>query len=111
VGNLEAIRDFTDVRDVARAYRLAAAKGRPGAAYNVGSGRGVSIREALDILLGLSPAEIEVTVDPARLRAADVEVLVADASSFTADTGWQPEIPLERTLGDLLDWWRGQLRK
>lgn len=111
VGNLEAVRDFTDVRDVARAYRLAAAKGRPGAAYNVGSGRGVSIRGALEILLGLSHAEIEVTVDPARLRAADVEALVADVSSFTADTGWRPEIPLERTLGDLLDWWREQLQR
>jgi GDP-4-dehydro-6-deoxy-D-mannose reductase len=109
VGNLEAIRDFTDVRDVARAYRLAAEKGRAGTAYNIGSGHGVSIRGALGILLGLSRAEIEVTVDPARLRAADVETLVADASSFRADTGWRAEIPLERTLGDLLDWWREQL--
>lgn len=106
VGNLEAIRDFSDVRDMARAYWLAATKGRPGAAYNVGCGRGISVRQALDMLLEHTRADIEVTVDPARLRAADVGALVADPALFAADTGWQPEIPLERTLEDLLHWWR-----
>lgn len=106
VGNLEAIRDFTDVRDIANAYWLAAVKGLPGEAYNVGTGRGVSIREVLGILLENAQTDIEVTVDPARLRAADVEALVADAAKFKGATGWQPEIPLERTLADLLTWWR-----
>jgi GDP-4-dehydro-6-deoxy-D-mannose reductase len=106
VGNLQTVRDFSDVRDVARAYWLAASRGRPGAAYNVGSGRGVRIGEVLEILRSRSAAEIEVEVDPRLLRASDVECLVADAARFRNDTGWQPEIALERTLEDLLEWWR-----
>jgi len=109
VGNLEAIRDFTDVRDVARAYWTAAVRGRPGAAYNVGSGRGISIREILLLLLDLTEAEIETRVDPDRLRPADIECLVADTSSFEETTGWKPEIPIEQTLTDLLGWWRSNL--
>lgn len=106
VGNLDPIRDFSDVRDIARAYWLAADRGRPGDAYNVGSGRGVSIREVLDLLIARSDVRIETRVDPDRLRPADIARLVADNSHFAADTGWQPEIPLEQTLADLLDWWR-----
>ena len=109
VGNLDPIRDFTDVRDIARAYWAAALKGLPGEAYNVGSGRGVSIREVLDQLIALSDSEIETRVDPQRLRPADVERLVADTSRFAAATGWQPEIPLARCLADLLDWWRASI--
>jgi GDP-4-dehydro-6-deoxy-D-mannose reductase len=106
VGNLDPVRDFTDVRDIARAYWAAAVRGRPGEAYNVGSGRGVSIREVLDQLIARSEVAIETRVDPLRLRPADIACLVADTTRFVADTGWKPEIPLERTLGDLLDWWR-----
>ena len=106
VGNLKPIRDFTDVRDIARAYWAAADRGQPGEAYNVGSGRGVSIRDVLDHLLSRSTAKIEVKVDPDRLRPADIECLVADTTHFTAATGWRPEIPFEQTLDDLLDWWR-----
>jgi GDP-4-dehydro-6-deoxy-D-mannose reductase len=109
VGNLSAVRDFTDVRDIARAYWLAASRGRPGAAYNVGSGRGVSIGDVLHILLADAKAAIEVREDPALLRAADVEALVADPSRFAADTGWAASIPLEQTLHDLLDWWRANV--
>lgn len=106
VGNLDPIRDFTDVRDIARAYWSAADRGQPGEAYNVGSGRGISIRDVLEHLLSRSTASIEVEIDPDRLRLADIACLVADASRFTAATGWRPEIPLEQTLDDLLDWWR-----
>jgi len=106
VGNLEPIRDFTDVRDIARAYWAAAERGQPGEAYNVGSGRGVSIRDVLDHLLSRSTTKIEIGVDPDRLRPADIECLVADTTRFAAATGWRPEIPLEQTLDDLLDWWR-----
>jgi len=109
VGNLEAVRDFSDVRDVVRAYRLAAARARAGEAYNVCSGNGVSIRELLDLLLDRSEAEIEVAVDPARLRPADIPMLVGDGSRFADATGWRPEIPLEQTLGDLLEWWRSEV--
>ena len=110
VGNLEAVRDFTDVRDIVRAYWLAATDGRAGEAYNVCSGRGVSIREMLDLLLDRSDGEIKVEVDPARLRPADIPMLVGDGSRFSEATGWRPEIEFERTLGDLLEWWRSELK-
>jgi GDP-4-dehydro-6-deoxy-D-mannose reductase len=106
VGNLEAIRDFTDVRDVARAYWLAATRGIPGDVYNICSSRRTSIRRVLDVLLTDSRVEVEVEVDPNRLRAADIPYLVGDHTRFSSATGWQPEIPLVKTLGDLLEWWR-----
>ncbi len=109
VGNLEAIRDFTDVRDVARAYWLAATRGIPGDAYNVCSSRRTSIRRVLDMLLAHSEVEVEVEVDPKRLRAADIPCLVGSHSMFSETTGWQPEIPLVETLGDLLNWWRDEV--
>lgn len=106
VGNLDAVRDFTDVRDVARAYWLAATTGGAGKAYNICSGRGVTIRQVLDTLLSFSETGIDVEVDPARLRKADIPHLVGDHGRFTKATGWLPEIPLEQTLQDLLDEWR-----
>ncbi len=106
VGNLEAVRDFTDVRDVARAYWLATATECAGKAFNICSGRGVTIRWVLDTLLSFSKVEIEVKIDPARLRASDIPHLVGDHGRFTAATGWTPEIPIEQTLQDLLDGWR-----
>lgn len=106
VGNLNAIRDFTDVRDVARAYWLAATRGVPGDVYNICSSRHTSIRRVLDVLLMDSKVEVEVEVDPGRLRAADIPYLVGDYTRFSSATGWQPEIPLVQTLGDLLEWWR-----
>jgi GDP-4-dehydro-6-deoxy-D-mannose reductase len=110
VGNLEAVRDFTDVRDIARAYPLAAARCPAGSVYNVCSGTGISIRELLDRLLRLAEIDVEVAVDRDRLRAADIPRLVGDPSRFSSATGWRPEIGLDRTLGDLLDWWRQHLR-
>lgn len=109
VGNLEAIRDFTDVRDMVRAYWLAVEKGEPGDVYNICSGRGLKIREVLEILLNYSKVKVEVKVDPARLRPSDVPVLIGDNSKFVKKTGWKPEIPIERTLKDLLDYWRERI--
>ena len=110
VGNVEAIRDFTDVRDMVRAYWLAVTKGTPGEVYNIASGRGIRIREMLDRLLALSRVEVKVEVDPDRLRPSDVEILIGDSSKFRADTGWEPRIPFEQTLRDLLDHWRRTLK-
>jgi len=106
VGNLDAKRDFMDVRDMARAYRLAAERLTPGGIYNVCSGRAISIREMLDKLLSLSAKEIEVRKDPERLRKSEVPVLVGDCSRFRNATGWKCDYPLDRTLGDILDYWR-----
>ena len=102
VGNLTAKRDFTDVRDIVRAYRLIIEKGRPGEAYNVASGMAYSIRRLLDILLGLSEIDIEVQVDPARLRPVDVPEIRGDSAKLRRDTGWQPSLTFEETLKDVL---------
>ncbi len=109
VGNLDAQRDFTDVRDMVRAYWLAVSEATPGEVYNLASGRAVTIRELLDQLLALSDTEVEVQVDPDRLRPSDVEILLGDYSKFRSDTGWEPSIPLEQTLKDTLDYWRQKL--
>lgn len=106
VGNLEAKRDFTDVRDIVRAYWLALEKGEEGEVYNIGSGRTYAIREILEMLLSLSRVKVKIEVDPARLRPSDVPILLADSSKFKELTGWEPEIPFEKTLEDLLDYWR-----
>jgi len=108
VGNLEAVRDFADVRDVVRAYWMLLEKGAAGAAYNVCTGRGHRIRDLLDRLLAASSARVEVRVDPERLRPSDVPAQVGDPSRLRAATGWEPRIPLERTLLDLLDDWRAR---
>jgi GDP-4-dehydro-6-deoxy-D-mannose reductase len=109
VGNLEAVRDFADVRDVVRAYWMLLEKGEGGAAYNVCSGRGRRIRDLLDVLLAASGARVEVRVDPERLRPSDVPAQVGNPSRLRAATGWEPRIPLERTLQDLLDDWRDRI--
>lgn len=106
VGNLNARRDFTDVRDMVRAYWLALEKGKPGEVYNIGSGRAVTIREMLDILLSFTDREIEIRPMPERMRPSDVELLVCDCRKFRDLTGWKPEIPLEKTLEDTLNYWR-----
>ncbi len=109
VGNLEAKRDFTDVRDVVRAYHLLLERGVPGEVYNLGSGRSVTVRYVLELLLAQSRVEIEVRADPARLRPSDNPELVCDYGKAAA-LGWQPAIPLERTVKDLLDYWRERVR-
>ena len=111
VGNLTAKRDFTDVRDVVRAYHLALTRGRAGQVYNIGSSRAYAIQEILDMLLSLSSAEVRVESDPARMRPSDVPVTVCDSSRLRADTGWQPTRTLEKSLRDVLDDWRERVRR
>lgn len=109
VGNLDAVRDFTDVRDVARAYALALEKGEPGEVYNIASGEGIKIHELLDKLLALSKVEIKIEQDPTRMRPSDVQLLFGDFTKFRERTGWQPEILFEQTLKDILDFWRERI--
>lgn len=106
VGNLEAERDFTDVRDMVHAYYLAITKGEPGEVYNLGSGVGHSIQWILDTLVSQSSGKVEVRQDPARMRPSDIPSLVCNPARFYARTGWQPHIPIEQTLSDILDYWR-----
>jgi GDP-4-dehydro-6-deoxy-D-mannose reductase len=106
VGNLEPRRDLTDVRDTVRAYRLIVEHGTAGRAYNVCTGRAVSIRNLLDMLLARARVPIQVTVDPARYRPADLPLLVGTADRIQRELGWTADIPLERTLEDLLAFWR-----
>lgn len=106
VGNLEARRDFLPVEDVACALVAIATRGQPGQAYNIGSGQARSIREMLAILLALSTASIEVRQNPARLRPADIPLLVADTSRLHTHTRWEPAIPLEHALNQTLNYWR-----
>ncbi|MEO2157627.1 MAG: GDP-mannose 4,6-dehydratase, partial [Acidimicrobiales bacterium] len=122
VGNLDARRDFTDVRDVVRAYRCLALDGRPGAAYNVCTGTTVSIREVAERLVEISsrsptgsgptgPNQIRLLDDPSLHRPVDVAVSCGDPTAIRSDTGWQPELSLDRTLVDLLEYWRERLRR
>ncbi len=106
VGNLEARRDFTDARDIVRAYDLALEKGIPGDVYNIASNNDYSIQEILDILLSKTKMKIKVEVDPERLRPSDVPILRGDYSKFHKLTGWKPEIPFEQTLEDLMQYWK-----
>lgn len=111
VGSLVARRDFSDVRDVVRAYVLAITKGKAGQVYNVGSGRSRSIQEVLDSLLALSSTPIEVRQDPQRMRPSDVPDMVCDAGRLRRETGWQPVIPFEQSLSDVLNYWRTEVRQ
>ena len=106
VGDLSPRRDFTDVRDVVRAYRLLVERGTPGEAYNVCSGVDVAISDLADRLLGMSSRPMRLEVDPERLRPVELPVLQGDNRKLRDDTGWAPEIPLEQTLADVLAWWR-----
>ena len=106
VGNLEARRDITDVRDTVRAYALLMQKGQAGRPYNVCRGEAFRVGDLLDALVRQSQAAIEVRTDPARLRPNDMPVVLGDPSRLERDTGWKPRIPIEQTLRDLLDYWR-----
>ncbi|MCL5024967.1 MAG: GDP-mannose 4,6-dehydratase [Chloroflexi bacterium] len=106
IGDLDVRRDWTDVRDTVRGYWMALEKGVPGEVYNIGSGRTYTIREMLDLLLRATPAKVEIRQEVGRLRPSDVRILWADVGKFQAQTGWTPEIPFEKTLRDLLDYWR-----
>ncbi len=106
VGNLDAARDFTDVRDIVKAYWLSLIKCEPGEVYNISSGKSYVIREVLDMLLSMTPTKIRVETDPGRLRPSDVPLLKGDSSKFREASGWKPEVPFEQTLNDILDYWR-----
>ena len=109
VGNLEARRDLTDVRDTVRAYRLIAERGQAGRPYNVCSGHARSIRDVLELLVARSRVPIRVRVDAARFRRNDVPLLLGNPARLCEELGWTPEIPFERTLNDLLNHWRSNL--
>jgi len=109
VGNVDVERDFSDVRDIVRAYLLLVRKGLAGDIYNVCSGKAVSIRSLLDCLLAMSTAAIEVRTDPARVRQGELKRIVGDPSKLMSETGWRPEIPLEVTLRDTLEHWREEI--
>jgi GDP-4-dehydro-6-deoxy-D-mannose reductase len=111
VGNLDARRDITDVRDTVRAYELLMARGRPGVPYNVCSGKGYAIREILDGLLRRVGVPVRVEVDPSRLRPNDTPVLIGSPERLRTETGWQPEIPFDRMLDDLLAYWRSEVAR
>ena len=108
VGNLDAVRDFSDVRDIVRAYYSLIMNGKKGEIYNICSGNGYSIKDLLDKLIALSDHEIIIEVDPDRVRPLDIPVLIGDNSKFVQDCNWQSEIPIEQTLEDVLTFWRNQ---
>ncbi len=109
VGNLEARRDFTDVRDTVRAYWLSLEKCQPGEVYNICSGKSYTIKEVLDLLLSLTKVNIEVKQDPRRLRPSDVPLLQGDSTKFKKAAGWEPTILFTQTLHDLLEFWRARV--
>ncbi len=107
LGNMSTRRDFTDVRDMCRAYILAVQKGEPGEVYNICTGTTIIIGDMLKLLLSFSKVKVETKEDPSRMRPSDVPVLLGDNSKFVAKTGWKPTIPFEKTMEDLLNYWRG----
>ena len=111
VGNIDVRRDFTDVRDIVKAYLIVLGKCDFNEVYNICSGKNYSIKQILDILLSFTDTNVEVVVDNKKLRKADIINLEGDNSKFVKVTGWKPEISIEQTLKDLLDYWRNALVK
>jgi len=111
VGNLEARRDMTDVRDTVRAYHLILERGETGRAYNVCSGHAVAVRELVDRLLARARVPVQIRIDPQRYRPNDVPLLAGDPSRIQTELGWRPHIPLDQTIDDLLEYWRARARE
>lgn len=109
VGNLDVVRDFLDVRDVVRAYRALLEHGTVGAVYNVCSGTGLNLKDALEELIRVAGAGIDVVTDPKRLRPVDVPVMIGDNAKLRRDTGWDVTVPTERMLRDLLEYWADRI--
>lgn len=109
VGNLAAMRDFTDVRDVVKAYVKLITMGKNGETYNVGSGNARTIQDILDLIISKSNVEIKVEIDPNKLRPVDVPIIEADITKINTLTGWKPQIPLEQTIQETLDYWRSHV--
>ncbi|HSN73896.1 MAG TPA: GDP-mannose 4,6-dehydratase, partial [Anaerolineae bacterium] len=110
VGALDVARDFSDVRDIVRGYHLALTQGRPGEVYNLGAGQAQTVRELLAALIAASSTAIEIVQDPERTRLVDVPCVVADCTRMADHTGWQTQISFERSLSDVLDYWREQVQ-
>ena len=111
VGNLKSVRTFCDVRDAVRAYWILVNSCNPGEVYNIGGDRTATIGEALEILLSFSRNKFEIMVDPKLLRPSDVTLQIPCTDKFKNETGWEPEIPLEKTLEDMLEYWRDELSR
>lgn len=111
VGNLKSVRTFCDVRDAVRAYWILVNKCKPGEVYNIGGNRTMTIGTALEILLSFSKKKFEIKVDPQLMRPSDVTLQIPCIDKFSNETGWKPEIPLEKTLQDLLNYWREELSR
>lgn len=109
VGNLEAKRDFTDVRDIVRGYLTVMQKGKKGETYNIGTGKAISIQEILDKLLAMSTKDIEIYQDENKIRPTDIPVIEANINKIKRDTGWYPKIDLDKTLSDTLNYWRSMI--
>ena len=110
VGDLESRRDWTDTRDMVRAYWLATERGEPGEVYNTGRGTCISIGHMLDVLLSHSNVDIAREQDPSRMRPSDVRLLWANVDKFKKATDWEPMIVFDQTMADLLDYWRERVR-
>jgi GDP-4-dehydro-6-deoxy-D-mannose reductase len=110
VGALDVARDFSDVRDIVVGYHAAMTRGQAGEVYNLGAGQAHSVQELLDTLIAASSVAIQVTRDPNRVRSVDVPYMVADCTRMAEQTGWQPRIPFQQSLRDVLDYWREQVR-
>jgi GDP-4-dehydro-6-deoxy-D-mannose reductase len=106
VGNLDAKRDLTDVRDTVRAYQLIVERGEPGRPYNVCSGHAIAIRDLLDMLIARAKVRVAIKPDPARYRPNDLPLLAGDPGRIQRELGWTADVPIERTVDDLLDYWR-----
>ncbi len=113
VGNLDSVRTFADVRDAVKAYWLLTEKCKPGEVYNIGGNRTMKVGEMLDYLISISTKKkaIKVKVEPSLLRPSDVRLQIPSIEKFVKTTGWQPEIPFEKTMKDLLDYWRQTLKQ
>ena len=109
VGNLDAVRDFSHVKDIVRGYWLALEKGEPGEVYNLCTGKGITMHQLIDMLSGIVGKELPFSIDPERLRPSDVPYLVGDCSKFRKLTGWAPELTFEEAMKDLVAYWREQL--
>jgi GDP-4-dehydro-6-deoxy-D-mannose reductase len=111
VGNLQAMRDFTDVEDIVRAYALLMERGRSGEAYNIGSGQPRSVQSVLDTLLDMSSVEVSVEQDPARMRPSDTPIIYGNITKLKTDTDWAPSIPFEESMRRVLAYWRQEVQK
>lgn len=111
VGNLKSVRTFCDVRDAVKAYWIMVQKCKPGEVYNIGGKRTMTIGEALNMLLGFAKIKLEVKVDPKLIRPSDVTLQIPCIDKFRNETGWEPKIPIEKTLSDILDYWRQELSR